>query len=348
MKNIIFIFAVGIILMACEKTISIKIPDEGRKLTINSFFAEDSNMVVKLTKSRYILDGKWEFDPVENADISLFENDVLLEKLSENNAGTYLSNIIIKANKHYKIEVRSNGFPDSKAESHVPERTDIITLTAEETTDEYGGPIVSFNLTFKDDPETENYYFVQGHKYYSDTYYDHDTGEKITNINKEILYLYSDDLNTYQDDWGLGEGVLMSDEFINGKEYKLNCKSYASYYYYDESQGDQIEPDKNDTTTYYIEFHSVSKEFYQYYKSLSKHKEATDEFFTEPVQVYNNIENGFGIFAGMSTDLDSVVIISAPLKNQQSIELKKQLNETSIVKALPPKGMIILDVPCDK
>jgi len=28
--------------------------------------------------------------------------------------------------------------------------------------------------------------------------------------------------------------------------------------------------------------------------------------FAEPVQVYNNIENGFGIFAGYAADVDTI------------------------------------------
>lgn len=311
MKHITIIFLISIIFFACEKTIKIAIPDEGRKLTINSFFSEDSNMVVNLTKSRYILDGKWEFDPIENADISLLEDNVLIGKLSEDQPGNYISDIAIKARKHYKIEVKSSGFPDSKSESYVPERTRILKLEAEETVGEYGDGLVSFDLSFQDNPETENYYLVQAYKFYNDTFYDHDTGEKITISNKEELYLYSDDLNTYQDDWGLGSGVLMSDEFINGKAYTLNFKSYTSNYYYDETQDEWAQPSEGDTTTYYVQFYTVSKEYYLYYKSLSKHKEATDEFFMEPVQVYSNIENGFGIFAGMSTDVDSVKIESA-------------------------------------
>jgi len=63
-----------------------------------------------------------------------------------------------------------------------------------------------------------------------------------------------------------------------------------------------------DRSVYYIRFYTVSKEFYQYYISLSKHLNAQDEFFMEPVQVYSNIKNGFGIFAGYSIDVDSVEI----------------------------------------
>jgi hypothetical protein len=36
---------------------------------------------------------------------------------------------------------------------------------------------------------------------------------------------------------------------------------------------------------------------YLYNRSLQQYQFASDDFFSEPVQVYNNVENGFGIFS---------------------------------------------------
>lgn len=301
MKHLITILIIATTLFSCEKTINIKIPDEGRKLTVNSFFSRDSNMLISLTESRYILDGKFEFDPVENANVNVFKNGNVIEQLTETSPGTYQSGFILNESSLYQIEVSSNEFPNVKAESYLPEKTDIISISAKPSVDEYGSEVIKFNLKFKDNPDMENYYFVQVYKYIR--FYDLETGEETGEVIMEAQYLYSDDPNTFQE-WGIGEGLLVSDEFLNGKEYSLSF-SGNSYIYYNYGEGPT---EVGDAITYYIQFHTISKDYYQYYKTLAKHKEAQDEFFMEPVQVYNNIENGFGIFAGLVTAVDSVKI----------------------------------------
>ncbi|RLD78452.1 MAG: hypothetical protein DRJ10_10320 [Bacteroidetes bacterium] len=301
MKHIILILLLAIIGNSCEKTVSIDIPDNGRKLTVNSFFATDSNLFISLTKSKYILDGEFEFESVENVDISFFENDQLIEKLNEINPGSYKSNYILKENHTYRIELTSENFPLATSESLIPERTEISSFLVYPTLDEYGYKVNGFKLKFQDHLNEENYYFIKVYRNQKFTYYDEYTDTEITGEFMEPEYLYSDDPNIFQEEWGLTEGLLMSGEFINGREYTLLFSGYTGYYY------DEFEAGMNNSMTFHLEFCTVSKDFYLYYKSLSKHREATDDFFMEPVQVYNNIENGFGIFAGYSIAKDSVM-----------------------------------------
>jgi hypothetical protein len=303
MKNIILILIIATSLFSCEKTVNIKIPDNGRKLTVNSFFSKDSNLVVSLSKSRYILDGTYNFESVEDADISFFENNNLVENLNEVNPGIYKSNFILQENNNYRIEVSSKDFPVVNCQSSIPGKTEIISLSVNPSADEYGNQTVTFKLKFQDDLGSTNYYFIQVFRRVKYTYYDEDSGTEITNENIEMVYIDSDDPNVFQEDWALTDGLLMSGELINGREYTLSFASSSGYYY----EG-QNESSNEDDTTYFIYFHSVSKDYYLYYKSLSKHRETKDEFFMEPVQVYNNIENGFGIFAGYSTVVDSVKV----------------------------------------
>jgi hypothetical protein len=47
-----------------------------------------------------------------------------------------------------------------------------------------------------------------------------------------------------------------------------------------------------------IQLSNISKEFYDYQKSLSEHNRTDDNPFAEPIQVYTNVKNGFGCVAG--------------------------------------------------
>ncbi len=297
----LFTGLISIILFSCEKTVNIKIPDSGRKLVVNSFFAEDSILKVNLSKSKYILDGESEFESVKNAKIILYKNNIKIEELIDSLNGFYYGNYILKAGSKYKLEVSAKDFPTSKAESDLPLRTKIIELSGYQSMDEYGWPETAFNLTFKDDAETEHYYFISvtERRY---TKYNLSEGKDTVIIDDYELNVYSTDPNTFSDDWYLNKGVVLKDDLFNGKEYKLFFKAYRDFYDSNES-----------TSVYYVKFSTISKEYYLYYISYAKHVNAQDEFFMEPVQVYTNIENGFGIFAGYSTDVDSVV-----LENNQS------------------------------
>ncbi len=307
MKNIIIYLLVSLVLFSCEKTIQIDIPDNGRKLVVNSFFGADSVLMVSLTESRYILDNKYNFDKIADAEIRLYEGDKYIESLQMQEDSTYFGNYILKANNIYKIEVNSGEFPQLTAESLLPEKTEILELSAENTKDEEGYDALGFTLTFKDNPEEDNYYFVEVYQRYVDHYTDYETGNDTVYVYYDQIYLYSFDPNTL-DEWGLGEGLLLNDELFNGEKYSLKFFGYGGYYAYEyDEYGNPVENTESDVS-FYVYLKSVSKEFYLYYKSLAKHFEAQDEFFMEPVQVYNNIENGFGVFAGYSEDLDSTRI----------------------------------------
>ena len=47
-----------------------------------------------------------------------------------------------------------------------------------------------------------------------------------------------------------------------------------------------------------VYLHNISKSYYYYRTSLELYQSASGNPFAQPVQVYSNIENGFGVFAG--------------------------------------------------
>ncbi len=55
-----------------------------------------------------------------------------------------------------------------------------------------------------------------------------------------------------------------------------------------------------DSTKIYAQLISISAEYYKYIKSIVLYKSSNDNLFSEPVQVYSNVQNGFGIVLGRS------------------------------------------------
>jgi Domain of unknown function (DUF4249) len=58
----------------------------------------------------------------------------------------------------------------------------------------------------------------------------------------------------------------------------------------------------------YGNLRTVSKDYYDYHLHLSRQQLQQDSFFLTPVILFNNIENGYGIFAGYQLTRDSLTI----------------------------------------
>jgi hypothetical protein len=84
--------------------------------------------------------------------------------------------------------------------------------------------------------------------------------------------------------------VFFDDRFFDGSEYTLELAWL-------DSEGIHIPPDGY---TFQVNLWSVSEEYYKYRLTLQKQKDQMKDPFAQPVQVYNNIENGFGAFGAYS------------------------------------------------
>jgi hypothetical protein len=54
---------------------------------------------------------------------------------------------------------------------------------------------------------------------------------------------------------------------------------------------------KADTVEVWIDLQQVDKSYYLYAVSEQKYQQTRNNPFTEPVQVYSNVKNGFGLFS---------------------------------------------------
>ena len=67
------------------------------------------------------------------------------------------------------------------------------------------------------------------------------------------------------------------------------------------------DPEHFDNLKAYFKLSTISEEYYLYGKSYVEQSEAIDfSLFVEPVSVFSNINNGYGIFAGYGQCTDSV------------------------------------------
>jgi len=299
MKKITLIaLIITLIFYSCQKKVKIDVPDDGRKLVVNSLFEADSLLTINITKSKHILDDTYYdtysgFYHIPNAKVSLFKNNVFLENLTEIEQGNYKSTFSLTDNAEYSISVKVENFEEATS----------IKIDKFEFNDytegQYGSIMANFSLEFTDDGNVENYYLLEMYIKQEYTIYNEETEEDEMFEERYSLYITPKDLRYKETDYG--EGIFFDDNFFNGTKNNFQFSIYSYSFYEDEQTGET--KDK-----YYIYLNSVSKEYYLYVQSLDKHQYAKDDFFAEPVHVYSNIENGFGIFAGISSAVDSVEV----------------------------------------
>ena len=98
---------------------------------------------------------------------------------------------------------------------------------------------------------------------------------------------------------------VFSDEILNGKEYTLsfstNQNTAVALPGYDLNNITR----ENLKTEVYIDLQSISKSYYLYLKSRSASSNSNN-FFSEPIQIHNNVEGGIGILGSYSSNVRKI------------------------------------------
>ena len=140
--------------------------------------------------------------------------------------------------------------------------------------------LLQFNLSFDDPPDADNYYAISMDEYY---YHENDS---ILSENEEI---YSYNSKVEAQIWGPLSQIIFSDKTFT--ETGQSIDFYLGYFPFSNSW---------DSCMVKIKLLSVSKAYYDYAISFNEQSIAEEDFYAEPVNVFNNIQGGFGIFAGYS------------------------------------------------
>jgi len=291
-KKLYLVLILIIVLIACEKTVYIDIPDKGRKITINSLFNPDSLLKVSVSKSCYILDN--DIQAIENATVEIYENANLINTLPYLNNGLYKSATQKPSSgDRYKIIVTVPGMGTAETESYIPPETNIISidtaLVMRTDIDGYKYEQLEFKVKFKDNPDKNNYYLLALTQINIYTYDDYEGDTIITDTIQCNRYCESDDPSVVEHLWE--EGLLFNDNLFNGNTYVF-ILSTGKYF----EEGASI----------CVNLKSISEGYFKYLATCNKHMEANWDPFMEKISVYTNVEGGVGIFGGYSLATDTI------------------------------------------
>lgn len=304
----------------CEKIIEFKGGETEPKLVFYSNLEKDSLISCQIGVSHAVFDPEFQPFQIKNAVVSLYKDDVFLEDLGYSdpivseydNANTYplstysSGTIYAEAGTDYRIEVSVPGFDKIQSEARLPELVPIIQLdTVMLTTREYDWEYVTLRvkLKFQDPANIANFYrlviFEQTGYYPGNRGYPFDPEIPVLVSINNINWIESSDPLLVppeeEDIFGSYEGnefLIFSDEKIGGREYELSFNLNSNNPYVDTSY--------HEFSNYYIYLQSITEETYYYLSSLTKYHNHENDFLTEPVILYSNVENGLGVFTASS------------------------------------------------
>ena len=276
MNKTLFLIIIFLIFCSCVQDVTLEYDNEP-KLCFNCVLNPDSIITASLTLS-HALNNAGKFDVVNNAVITLYEENLVKGMLKQNSEGKYFLNQKPVSGKTYHIIAESAGFKSLKASTTVPEKP-AIQYTRDTTSiiDKPNVPIFDLKIQLFDKQGNNFYwlyntYIVGGIKYGGNC--------------KEINAPYVDNFNRYIDSdsqYGFYHflQIRMTDEGYDGQVLEFTIPDNIVYLDYKAQH-----------------FLSADEHYDKYIKTtlIKRMSENDDLPFYEPVQIYTNIENGYGIF----------------------------------------------------
>lgn len=286
-------FCLLLLFQSCESDVDFKGRESAPKMVVNSIVnAQDEKKIVKLSESVFVF-GDQKPKLIEDAELSLKINGIetpltFVETEEHHQYYSFQADLI----PGDKVEI-SGKSPEHKAihgTDHVPEQVEITGLKTEWFTgkEDYRSYLRT-RITIKDTPREKNYYrIVIRKKEYYEVNGDYEPDWLLCDVHVDQEPLFSHVPDT---PWSENPNIysIFSDELIDGEEYTLNV-------YIQEDKDNYW--GENPRTFIQAEIHALSENLYRYLRSVELAGE-TDNF-TEPVKIFSNIQNGYGIL-GMYT-----------------------------------------------
>lgn len=281
----IFLLAI-IFFSACEKTMFIDVSENESKIVLNGIISPNSGIWLNVSESvgasSAIINS---YIPVEDATIRIYNNDLLVTTITENNTGNYFSTSFNpRMSETYSILVEAIGYPAASSQVTIPERVEITDFDTSFVVrnqyfyNQFVNKEVDFflKLIFQDPEEVTNYYMLGAYYLENEIYHP-------VQLDTEDL-----EMNIYIKD-GV-EILAWTDNNFNGESREFDVRFRLNKY-------------EGFETEIVLTLYSIEKEYFDYLKTYSQNFTILndDMLMFEPVLVSTNIEGGHGIIAAVSS-----------------------------------------------
>ncbi len=294
---------------ACERTVDLEAlyGDEGAQLVVLSNFTNAQTLVVFVSKSRSVF-SQDPFEYVGDATVEVFSEGILLERLRfvplDDGKGIppHYESVKLKPEVGvvYTICVKVDGFDPVVAQSSVPEAIPIRNVRFFNLQKTENGSEVHLNFNFEvqfDDPgDVENFYHLAVY-HELNGYSINPAGDTLIDqtIYNSTLGVFPNETNIALNRYVDGRSFLFKDLTFDGQGVAVPFLANLSY---DKSR---YLPGR-----FLVELRNVSKDYYLYHSTLSMQDKAAsgEDPLNEGFVLFNNVENGWGVFAGYNFTLN--------------------------------------------
>jgi len=303
--NCLIILLGVIIFSACRKVIEIDLPETKIEPVVNCLFEEGKPFKLHLSLTKEASDTADYL--VDNAEIKITGDNDMIASLVYIGDGYYSdSTVISQKGTIYFLSVKIPGFEEVQSQSQIPgyvieipeikSESGFRTETVTGMGDEARIPVQDITLRLSQNDQKNDFMGISATTFKVHYYYVNDSllGEEYTD-EYEAGFLNSNDPAIKN------EGLEYFDE-----HYLLLFRDLT---FTAINNSIELNIEKRVKSNYWLRFYQFSPEAFNYLKSWVIHDYTKDYDFWEvyePLPLYSNIENGYGIFAGYSSQLFEV------------------------------------------
>ena len=278
------------LLFSCRKLVQSEFADFKQVPTINSVLKADSQLKVHISLASK-LDTN-ELKGLDNAQVQLYVEDVFKELLTSIGNGVFTSTTIVKPLKKYECRVDIPGYESVSCISSIPKPShlrDIIHISVAGK-DQEGMTYPAVKFTFSNTKNEKSYYEARirliefGSEQIADIY----------NIVDPVLLNEGLPLSVFSNELITDTAYTMTINYITGSAGSSNGGTVHTILY-----------------PFILEVRSISYDYYQF--ARQKYLYDTGRFpefglsSNQAFQLYSNVKNGYGIFAGYSAVISDTI-----------------------------------------
>ncbi|MFK7755340.1 MAG: DUF4249 domain-containing protein [Flavobacteriales bacterium] len=265
---------------SCEKVIEFDIPEAEPALVLNGYIALGEVVRVNASSSLSYLEGGEPEFLNDLTFIGLYKDDVFMENLQLEDAdfGKYVSSNLVTSAGFYEIRASAEGYESVEAVTYIPEPLNNSEVELVNTLDNGDR---EYELSFTDPIAEDDYYHMIVAT--PDSEFQPAFAVEFSS-NSEVFFIGGFNIDTEGENFILNEGIF-SDDLINDSNVNIRFKIRGT-------GGGPLQ----------LQLLKCSQDYYLYHRSLFAYQNAGGPF-SEPVQIYTNVENGLGVVAGYTLQL---------------------------------------------
>ena len=307
--------AVAAVTTSCERDLEFKSDDNVPENIALSVVADpDTTLEVMAARSYLFSRVKGYYDPKEVFEIAAslrfghvwysVNGGEQTEMTYDETAHRFLSDYRPKAGDRIEVTASAPELPTVSGSTTVPAKPKIEVLEVKTTKlpIDYGssssyqyGYSADIKLRITDAPESGNYYRLNVHSYDKTTIIDGKKPAFYNNVYYSNDEIFKDtDIYAQRGQWQQYFSDVFSDQKFNGTTHEFTITT-------------KIAAATLEDAGLTIDLQSITRETYFYLKSLMVYDVTPQDEYTEAIQIYSNVKEGWGIVGAVNTDHHVIV-----------------------------------------